>query len=132
MDNPKPNPTPSPAADLWEATANLAGALAQSEPVLRCKAAEKALNSDRHAAELLVDLSDLQQKMRTQPVSNPVSRDDVTRLRALQSEVGGDQTIQDYLLAQELAVVMLRDVNLEVSNLLGVDFASLARRSGCC
>ncbi len=131
MDNPVPNPTTGPA-DLWQASANLAEALAQSEPVARLKTAEKALNSDRQAAQLLVDLSELQQKMRTQPVSGPVSRDDVTRLRALQSEVGSSGTIQDYLLAQELAVVMLRDVNLEISNLLGVDFASLARRSGCC
>lgn len=34
---------------------------------------------------------------------------------------------------QELSVAFLREVNQEISQLLGVDFASLARRSsGCC
>ena len=33
---------------------------------------------------------------------------------------------------KELAVAFLREVNQEISQLLGIDFASLTRRSGGC
>ena len=78
---------------LLEVTSSLAENLAQSDPLLRYKAAEQRLHADPQAIE----------------------------------------TIQDHLMTQELAVAFLREVNQEISQQLGVDFASLARRSsGCC
>lgn len=118
---------------MLEATSNLAENLAQSEPFLRFKAAESRLNADHEAMRLMTELSEIQQKVRTQQYSSGISEGDIKRLRALQSAVGANETIQDYGLAQELAVAFLREVNQEISQLLGIDFASLARRSsGCC
>jgi cell fate (sporulation/competence/biofilm development) regulator YlbF (YheA/YmcA/DUF963 family) len=118
---------------MLEATSNLAENLAQSEPFLRFKSAETRLNADHEALQLMADLSELQQKIRTHQYSGGISESDLKRLRALQSAVGANETIQDYGLAQELAVAFLREVNQEISQLLGIDFASLARRSsGCC
>jgi cell fate (sporulation/competence/biofilm development) regulator YlbF (YheA/YmcA/DUF963 family) len=74
----------------------------------------------------------MQQKIRSQQYSGTISESDLTRLRALQSAIGANETIQDHQLTQELAIAFLREVNQEISNLLGVDFASLARRSGGC
>jgi len=118
---------------LLEAASSLTENLNQSEPFLRYKAAEQRLHADQQAMQLLSDLSALQQKIRRQQNTGAISQKDLTQLRALQSAVGTNETIQDHLLTQELAVAFLREVNQEISQLLGVDFASLARRSsGCC
>ncbi len=118
---------------LLEATSSLAENLAQSEAFLRYKAAEQRLHADQQAMQLLSDLSALQQKIRGQQNTGAISQKDLTQLRALQSAVGTNETIQDHLLTQELAIAFLREINQEISQQLGVDFASLARRSsGCC
>lgn len=118
---------------LLEAASSLTENLAQSEAFLRYKAAEQRLQADYQAMQLLKDLSSLQQLIRQQQYSGAVSQNDLTQLRSLQSVVGANDIIQDHLLTQELAIAFLREVNQEISQLLGVDFASLARRSsGCC
>lgn len=118
---------------LLEAASCLTENLTQSEPFLRYKAAEQRLNADPQAMQLLADLSAVQQKIRKQQYSGGISQKDLAQLRSLQSAVGMNETIQDHLLTQELAVAFLREVNQEISQLLSVDFASLARRSsGCC
>jgi cell fate (sporulation/competence/biofilm development) regulator YlbF (YheA/YmcA/DUF963 family) len=118
---------------MLEATSNLAENLTQSEAFLRFRAAEAKLNADQEALRLLTEFSELQQKIRTQQHSSNISESDIKRLRALQSAIGTNETIQDYELMKELAVAFLREVNQEISQLLGIDFASLTRRSsGCC
>ncbi len=117
---------------MLEATSNLANNLAQSEPFLRLKAAEERFKADREAVQLLKNLSELQQKIRKEQYSGGVTESDLKQLRTLQSAVSANETIQDYGLAQELAVAFLREVNQEISQLLGIDFASLARRSSSC
>ena len=117
---------------MLEATSNLADNLTQSEAFLRFKAAEGKLNADPEALQLLAEFSELQQKIRTQQHSSSISESDIKQLRVLQSAIANHETIQDYQLTQELAVAFLREVNQEISQLLGIDFASLTRRSGGC
>ncbi len=121
------------SSPLLEAASSLTENLAQSEPFLRYQAAEQRLQSDPQAMQLLKDLSTYQQKIRQQQYSGAISQPDLAQLRSLQSAVGANETIQDHMLTQELAIAFLREVNQEINQLLGVDFASLARRSsGCC
>lgn len=117
---------------LLEASSALAENLVQSEPFLRFKAAENTLNADPEALQLLKEFSELQQKLRNQQLSSVIEESDIQRLRELQSKISTNETIQNYGLAQELAVAFLREVNQEISQLLGIDFASLTRRSGGC
>lgn len=118
---------------MLEATSSLAENLAQSEPFLRYKAAEGKLNADPKTSQILADLSALRQKIYLQQNSGAVPESDVKRLRELQNVIGENEIIQDYLLTQEFAIAFLREVNQEISQLLGIDFAALARRSsGCC
>src|SRR5512133_3510968 len=122
-----------PAA-LLEATSRLSENLAQSEPSLRSRAAEARLNADAEAQQLLKDLSELQQSVRSRQYApqgaGAVSEKDLKRLRELQTAVGNNEVIQDYGMTQQLAASFLREVNQAISQLLGIDFASLARRSG--
>ena len=117
---------------MREATSSLAENLAQSEPFLRYRAAESKLNADPTAQQIYADLSALQQKIRQGQQSSAVLESDLKQLRGLQNAMRANEIIQDYLLTQELAVAFLREVNQEISQLLGIDFASLTRRSGGC
>ncbi len=117
---------------MLEATSSLTENLAQSEPFLRLKAAEERFKANREAVQLLKNLSELQQKIRQEQYSGGISENDLKQLRALQGAAFENEAIQDYGMAQDLAVAFLREVNQEISQLLGIDFASLTRRAGRC
>lgn len=107
--------------------------LVQSEPFLKYQEAQNKLQADPEAMRLLAELSEMQQNIRAQQYAGNFSEEDLSQLRKLQSEVYTQDVIQEHGYAQELAVAFLREVNQEISSLIGVDFASLARRSdGAC
>ena len=117
---------------MLEATSGLAANVVQSEPFLRYQAADRRLHENSEAMRLLAEFAELQKKIRDQHNSGAVTESDIQRLREVQRIINTNDAIQDYNLAKELAVAFLREVNQEISNLLGVDFASLTRRSGGC
>jgi cell fate (sporulation/competence/biofilm development) regulator YlbF (YheA/YmcA/DUF963 family) len=117
---------------MMEATSALAENLAQSEPFLRYQAADRRLHADPEAMRLLAEFAELQQTIRAQHDSDAITESDIQRPRELQRIISTNDAIQDHNLAQELAIAFLREVNQEISNLLGVDFASLTRRAGGC
>ena len=117
---------------MLEATQTLAQALLQSEPFIRYQEADRKLQADQDAMQLLADLSEAQSKIRKQQVSNAVSESDLSRLRELHNAMRTNDTILAYGMAQQEAIAFLQEVNQEISSLLGFDFASLTRRSGVC
>jgi cell fate (sporulation/competence/biofilm development) regulator YlbF (YheA/YmcA/DUF963 family) len=119
-------------AELWEATSMLIGNLVQSEPFLRFKEAEKTMKEDKGASRILSDFNELQRNLRAKQLSGPISEEDIKQLRAFQGAIYSNAIIQDYLQAQATAVAFLQEVNTEISQLLGVDFASLVRKPGVC
>jgi cell fate (sporulation/competence/biofilm development) regulator YlbF (YheA/YmcA/DUF963 family) len=119
-------------ASLLEVTTNLAENILQSEPFLQYKEAERKQQADPKARQLLTALSEMQQKIRELQYASAISQTDLKRLRVLQNAVATNDVIKEYTVAQELAVALLREVNQDISNLIGVDFASLTRRSGGC
>ena len=121
------------SAPLLEATSALAKHLVQSEPFLRFQEAEKKLHADHDAMRLLTEFEGLQKTIHAQQHHGTITTSEIKRLRELQNLISANDTIQEYEQAQEMAIKFLREVNQEISSLLGVDFASLTRRSsGCC
>ncbi len=121
------------SAPMLEAAQSLAENLAQSEPFLRYKAAADKYNLDAEAGRLVAELSDLQQSIRSRQYNGGISERDLKRLRELQMAARLNATILEYNASQAEAIEFLREVNQEISQLVGIDFASLTRRSsGCC
>jgi cell fate (sporulation/competence/biofilm development) regulator YlbF (YheA/YmcA/DUF963 family) len=60
-----------------------------------------------------------------------VTQSDVEELRAVQTQVQANPAIIAYAQSQQDAVNFLREINQEISQLLGVDFATLAKQSTC-
>jgi len=119
-------------AELLNVTIALANNLAASEPFILYQQALSRFDSDSAAQTLLENISRTQAAMRKRQTRNEVNKTDIDQLRALQSEAQANPVIMEYSQAQQNAVGYLKEINKEISQLIGVDFASLARRSSCC
>ena len=87
---------------------------------------------DSEAQKIMKDLSAIQKVVRQKQGSNQITQQDLQDLRSLQSKAQENKVIASYANSQQEAIGHLREINAEISSLLGVDFASLAKKSGCC
>jgi len=116
---------------LLEATENLALTLLASEPVVAYHRAKAHLESDLEARDLLERFSTAQRDLRQRQGNGGVMQADMDRLRTLQNAVKSNRVIMDYAETQQAAIAYLPEVNQEISQLIGVDFASLAGAASC-
>ena len=122
------NPMDEIPGELLDVTHKLANNLAQSEPFMRLKKANRKVEADPQAAQLRTEFSLLQAKVRAQQYTSDYSQADVIRLRSLQDLFYKNQTLKEQAAAQEDAVNLLRDVNQLISGNIKMDFGALTRR----
>ncbi len=122
--------------DLRPQVKTAAQALGQAlkdTPALRAYAEASAqLSADNAATGLLDELQRLQADIRQRQSDGHVGPGDIMRLRRLQNDVQANETIAAFVQAQSQAQGFLRQVNTDLSERLGVDFATLGRVSTCC
>jgi cell fate (sporulation/competence/biofilm development) regulator YlbF (YheA/YmcA/DUF963 family) len=116
---------------LLVAAERLATTLAGVEPIAAFRQAKKRLEADPNAGELLERFQSVQADLRVRQARGTITQADVTRLRMLQRAVQSNQLIVEYAEAQQAATAYLPEINQEISQLLGVDFASLAGPVSC-
>lgn len=120
------------SVSLTAAIETLAAALIQAEPVAVYHQAKANLDADTESLNLLQLFSMAQSELRIRQAEGTVTQAHVGRLRDLQSQVQANPTIMAYASAQQAALAYLPEVNLEISQLLGLDFAAVAGPAGCC
>ncbi len=118
--------------ELHEALDSLASNLSQSEPFVGYHQAMQALESDAQAKDLLQRLIQAQNDLRARQLQSMIQPSDVENLQSLQHQARANPVIMNYSEAQQKVIAYIREINLEISQLLSVDFGSLARRSSCC
>jgi Uncharacterized conserved protein len=118
--------------ELDKATDDLIQNLLASEPFQAYQMSRVKYKSDSQAHTLIERLSALQTEVRRKQTNGSVTEADIEELRAVQTEVQSNATLITYSNTQQAAVIFLREINQEISQLLGVDFASLAKQSSCC
>lgn len=118
--------------ELDKATDALIENLLASEPFLAYQKSRTQYKSDSHACALVERFSALQAALRRNQNYGNVTPGDIQELGAVQSEVQSNATLIEYTKTQQAAASFLREINQEISQLLGVDFASLAKQSNCC
>jgi cell fate (sporulation/competence/biofilm development) regulator YlbF (YheA/YmcA/DUF963 family) len=121
--------TLSPA--LQEATQSFLENLLASEAFMHYQEARKLMSEDAEARTLMERLSNAQATVRQQQVSGNVGQAEVNSLRLIQRTALSNPVILDYAQAQQEAVEFLREINGEISQLLGIDFASFANHATC-
>ena len=117
---------------LQQATEQLGRALRASAPMKTYLDASTNLETDVEATGLLDELAQRQAALRVKQNDGGLTQAAIDDLRALQFRVQTQPTIVAYLQAQQDVRALLPQINYEISQLLGVDFAALARKSGCC
>ena len=117
---------------LQQAAERLGQALRASAPVRAHFDANAVLEADAEATGLLDAIARRQAELRVRQNDGGITEADVDALRALQSRVQTQPSIAAYLQTNQGLRALLSQVNQEISQLLAVDFAGLARKSGCC
>ena len=117
--------------ELQEATQAFIENLLASEAFMHYQETRKLINEDEDAHTLMEHLSNAQSTVRQQQVNGNVGQAEVDSLRLIQQRVLRNPTILDYAQAQQEAVEFLREINGEISQLLGIDFASFANHATC-
>jgi len=117
--------------DLLKAAQVLAETLLRAEPIAAYQKARARLDADSEARALLERFLVAQAELRIRQARGMVTQVDVHKLRTLQREVQASSTLIAYVEAQQAAMAFLPEVNREISQLLGVDFASLAGPASC-
>lgn len=115
-----------------EAAANvLAERILESTPFVEARLAKERLDSDSAALALLGMLKQSQAALRRKQARNEVTQVDIGQWRQAQRHVMTNGSIAAYTKAQQEAVAFVRGLNQELSELVGIDLASLLP-SGCC
>jgi cell fate (sporulation/competence/biofilm development) regulator YlbF (YheA/YmcA/DUF963 family) len=117
--------------EVKQAAQNLGNAL-KNTPLLRAYAEAAAkMEADAQATALLDELQRVQSDIRVRQSQGGVTRADIASLRELQYRVQTHPTISAFLDAQQDAKAFMPEVNQEISQLLGIDFASVAAPASC-
>ncbi len=117
---------------VQQAAERLGQALRASAPMRAHVGANAALEADAEATGLLDALARRQADLRVKQNDGGLTETDLDALRTLQSRVQAQPTIAVYLQTSQGLRALLAQVNQEISRSLAVDFAGLARKSGCC
>lgn len=117
--------------DMQEATESLIENLLASAAFIRYQQAQTRLVADREANALLQQLGQVQANLRQKQVNGGITQTDIDALRSLQEKARANQIIMDYIQAQQQAADFLRQINGEIGQWLGMDFAALAKQTTC-
>ena len=117
--------------DLLAATRTLAETLLQSEPMLAYHQAKTNLERDTEASALFERLSTAQNEFRARQSNDFVTQADIDHIRVLQHEVQTNKIIMLFVETQQAAIAYLPEVNKEISQLLGFDFAGMTGPASC-
>lgn len=118
-------------SNLLTATERLATVITSAEPIAAYLQAKARLDNDPQARDLLECVSSAQSDLRLRQVNGNITQADLDHLRTLQLQVQSNRLIMDYAETQQAAIAYLPQVNQEISQLIGVDFASLTGPASC-
>ena len=116
---------------LQEASQSFIENLLASEAFMHYQEARKLINEDEEAYTLMERLSNAQATVRQKQSTGSVGQAEVDALRLIQQKALRNPVILDYAQAQQEAIEFLREINGEISQLLGIDFASFANHATC-
>ncbi len=119
--------------ELEQAVQALNIALKQAPPLQAYTDTLTKMEDDASATQLLDELQQVQSAVRAGQTNASLRAEDTARLRQLQADVQAHPTIAAFLAADHAAKVYLVQLNQFISDLIGIDFASLGRsKSACC
>jgi len=116
--------------NIGQALQTLASTLRNESAFFSFVRAASNLQNDVEAQKAISAYQSKQQSLRALIMLNALSAEDRTELQQLERAVSTNQTISDYLEAQNALVALCCAVNDRISEAVGMRFA--IRKGGCC
>lgn len=116
---------------LQEATLSLIDNLLASEAFIHYQNAHSRFDADNEARTVLEQLTQLQARLRQKQAKGPVNQAEIDSLRLLQQRVQRNPVIMAYAQSQQGAINFLREINGEISQIVGFNFAAFANHATC-
>lgn len=119
-------------AKVMEAAREFGETLADCEECRAVEQAREALRNDREARELVSDYQSTQRSIQMARMwGESIPEEELDRLKDLGAKINSNPIVKNLLDAQKRLQEMLASLNAEISDLLGLDFASNSG-TGCC
>lgn len=116
-----------------EAAREFGEVLADCDECRALEKAEEALRKDKEARELISEYQSIQYSIQMARMwGRKVEKGKIDELKRLEAKINSNQIIKNLLDAQKRLQEMLRNINTEISDLLGIDFAANSGSGGCC
>ncbi len=119
-------------ADLNNAAVSFARSLKSAAVVARYWEARHSFESDVQLARSRDSLNRAAQSFREKQSAGTLSERDINRVRVLQAKLNLHPRAVELLSAQQEMVELLQECNQQMTEVLGIDFASAGVPAGCC
>ncbi|MDH7486567.1 MAG: YlbF family regulator [Anaerolineae bacterium] len=117
--------------ELEAAARQFAARLAQTPPLAELRRVQEQLQADAEAQRLLAEWDEKQQELLArQRAGQTIAPAEIEALRRLRVRIYNYPTIRAYSEIQRQVQPYLTDLNMEISQVLGLDFAALSRAVG--
>lgn len=116
---------------LNQSLKNLIQSLTQSYELQNYLNAKHEYEADTTSFQLLQQLTAAQSELMQKQYDSQISRDDLKKIRDHQQRAKNNEKINAYSLSQQNAITFFREINDQISQLIGMNFAKLAKNSKC-
>jgi cell fate (sporulation/competence/biofilm development) regulator YlbF (YheA/YmcA/DUF963 family) len=110
----------------------LARAIIESTQFQRYEKASDSLRADKEAQRLLSDFRETQEMLQLKQSWGGSSDNDFEHIEKMREQLLLNSILREYFEAQEDMVLMLKELNIFISEKLGFDFANLTKPAGGC
>lgn len=109
-----------------------AQALAETPQFMTFEESYQAFRQDHEVQKAYEALQKKQESIRMMMMLNAVDEDERQKFQDLQTDFYQQETVQQYLAAQESLVSLCQEIGDILSDATGLDFGSACRIGGCC
>lgn len=117
---------------MTEAALNLGKTLTSAKEYVSYQRAKQVLNEDVSARNLMSDLAKAEMGVRRAAGNGTITPEDLQTLSDLQTQLQTNPVITDFTTSKQELTTFLQGINNEISQLLGINFALIAKHSSCC
>jgi len=117
---------------LMHTTRRFAKVLTETPEFLAFEQSYQAFRQDQKAQTAYNALQNKQQALRMMMMLNSLDEKERQELKDLESQFYQEETVQNYIQAQENLVELCQDIGDVLTEAVGLDFGSSCRIGGCC
>ena len=117
---------------MTDAALNLGKTLTSAKEYVGYQRAKQVFYEDVSARNLMAELAKAEVGVRRAAADGTITPEDLQTLSDLQTQVQANPVITEFTTRKQELTTFLQGINNEISQLLGINFALVAKHSSCC